>query len=85
MSTIYTTPTSKEEVLARCKERNIVAIKVDDTWIAGEIDIYLKPYEATNNTDKLVVYIERLDRIPELHNVFTIEDFTDIIVLEQPQ
>lgn len=85
MSTIYTPLTGKEEVLSRCQVGTIVAIKVKGTWIAGEIDIYLKPYEATNNTDKLVVYIERLDRIPELHNVFTIEDFTDIIVLEQPQ
>ena len=85
MSTPYWIPSSKKDVLSRCQVGTIVAIKVDGTWIAGEIDIYLKPFEGTNNTDKLVVYIERLDRIPELHNVFTIEDFTDIIVLEQPQ
>lgn len=82
MSTLYTLPTSKDEVLARCKEGNIVAIKVQGAWVTGRIDIYLKPFEGRNDTDKLVVYIERLDRIPELHNIFTYEDFTDIIVLE---
>jgi hypothetical protein len=79
----YTTPTSKETVLARCKEGSIVAIKVQGTWVTGRIDIYLKPFEGRNDTDKLMVYIE--EKHNDVFNTYTIENFTDIIMLEQPQ
>lgn len=85
MTTLYTPPRSKEEVLELCKEGTIVAIKVNGIWFTGKVDMYYHPTKSYNG--EWSIGVQRLEPghyLHELIQVYFYYDFTDIIILEQP-
>jgi hypothetical protein len=90
MSTLYCQETDKEKVISNLRVGDIVAIKLisDNRWVTAKVDVYYKPFQGRNTTDKLAFYVARLEIAIDpkglnLPSVYSHEEFSKIIILEK--